>query len=129
MAILGIATLACLTAALGLFVEYLIRSWVETRNNGTKPYQFTLAEMLVATAALALLLGFFRIFGVAMIAVLVLIIIVSGFALEMARRSRMNSRDRDSFCDQPDSRSGMANNAQPPSGTPPGGAGPGVLEE
>ena len=100
-AIFSFGTLVCLIAAFGLFVEYLIRSWFETRRNGTKPYQFTLAEMLVATTATALVLGFFRLWGAAMVAVLVVIIIIAGCGIEFARRGRTSPRNPGSPTSQP----------------------------
>jgi hypothetical protein len=68
--VFGLFTLASLITALGLFVEYLVRSWFETRRNGAIR-QFTIGQMLLAIAWLALLLGCWRVLGGATVLVLI----------------------------------------------------------
>lgn len=90
--ILGCGTLACLVAALGLYIETLVRWWLGVRSNGLKANQFSLAEMLAATVALAVVLGFFRIFGAATVFVLIMVIVLLSCGVEVARRGSADSK-------------------------------------
>ena len=91
-AILGYGTLACLAAALGLCVETLIRWWLQVRSNGLKANQFSLAEMLVATAALAVVLGLFRVLGAAMVVILIAVVVLWACGIDDARRGNRDSK-------------------------------------
>jgi len=92
--VLGLGALASLIAALGLFVEYLVRSRLEGRKGGVAAYQLTLAEMMVVIAAVALVLGVFRILGLATIVLLVDVVLLLACGLEMVRRRATEERRR-----------------------------------
>jgi hypothetical protein len=98
--ILGIGTVASLSAAFGLFVEYVVRARIETRKSGLAPYQFTIAETLVVTAGLALVLGLFRMWGVFAIAAVVLPTVIVACLVEGLRSKHAGSRpDQSSAAD------------------------------
>jgi hypothetical protein len=86
---------ACVAAAFGFCIEYLVRSWLETRRNGTKFCQFTLAELLGFTAVVAVLLSLYRVLGVGLVVVLVLGVILAGCDVESRRRRSAKKEERD----------------------------------
>ena len=92
--IFGTGVLASLAASVGLFVEYLVRSRVEARKDGTTAYQFTLAELLIATTALAVVLSLYRIIGAGAIGVVVAVTVLSACGLEIARRKKSEPQRR-----------------------------------
>ena len=84
----GYLALASLVAAFGLFVEYLVRSWIEIRRNGGAVFRFTLGELFILMAAIAVPLGLFRALGAMTIPVLVLSLVCAACGLETIRRKR-----------------------------------------
>ncbi len=53
--VFGIGALTSLLFALGLFAEYIVRFRLQKRNSDSSAYQFTLGEIMVVTAGVALL--------------------------------------------------------------------------
>src|SRR6188768_4128359 len=62
-AVLGLGSLASLLTAFGLFIEYLVRVRIETRQSRGAAFQFTLSEMLLLMVVVAVVLGVFRVLG------------------------------------------------------------------
>jgi len=91
--VLWIGTLASLIAAFGLFVEYLVRARFEARKGRAAAYQFTLAEMMVVTAAVAVVLGVFRILGWCTIGLLIVVVLLLACGVEMVRLRRTEDSD------------------------------------
>jgi hypothetical protein len=58
----GIAALDIFMAA-ALVVEYVVRSYLESRPKGLQKYQFSMFEMFAWTAVFAILLGCYKIMG------------------------------------------------------------------
>jgi hypothetical protein len=86
--VFGLFTLGSLIAALSLFAEYLVRSWFETRHNGSTR-QFTIRELLIAITALGLLLACWRILGGATVLVFLAAFLLTACGIEEIRnRSR-----------------------------------------
>jgi hypothetical protein len=99
-AILGALALGCLLATLGLIIEYLVRSWVETRKSQMAVYQFSLSGMMALTAGVAVLLAIYRVLGPGSIALFVVAIVIGASGLELHRRKRADANQQKSAGDQ-----------------------------
>lgn len=90
--IFGVGLLTCLVATFGLCVEYLVRSWIETRQDRKAVRQITLAEILMLTAVVAVILALFRVLGAATIALLFAAVIILASAIESIRQGRAKGK-------------------------------------
>jgi membrane protein implicated in regulation of membrane protease activity len=78
--------LACLITAFGLFVEYLIRSFLEVRPKGLAKYQFSLGESLIGMTLFAVLLSCHKILGDAFWPLVIVFLLFVACAVEFYRR-------------------------------------------
>lgn len=87
----GSVVAICLVATFCLAVEYLVRTWMETRQNRIAAYQITLLGMLTATAIVGLILAVFRVIGVGVVPVSIMVIVLLACGVESLRRCRSKS--------------------------------------
>jgi hypothetical protein len=87
-AFFGLGFAVCIVATLGFAIEYLARTWVETRRGPTAAYQFTLAGLLGLITGAALLFALIRILGFATIPLLLVGLVILACIVEFVRRSR-----------------------------------------
>ena len=93
-AIFGIGVLACVVAAIGLAVEYLIRAWIQRPSRKLAPYQFTLAGMFILTTAVAVICACFKILGPVAIVWMILAMLVVACLVESIQRRRAGNGRR-----------------------------------
>lgn len=83
--VLGCGAILALVGAAAVFIEFLLRLWCERRGRTTAVYQLTLAEMMAATAIVALVLAVFRVLGWPTIAILTVAVMILVCRLELSR--------------------------------------------
>jgi hypothetical protein len=82
---MGLGMAVSLIVAFALFVEYLVRVCIESRRSRRALYQFSIVEIMIATAIIGLVLGVFRILGWITIGLLLLAVLLIACALESIR--------------------------------------------